>query len=127
MPSARRAIALLVLSACFIGQTALVYSDDPGPTQLDATATRGAEVWHEQNCQACHQLYGYGGFLGPDLTNFATRGDEARLGAWLAAGPGAMPAFELPPDDQAALWAWLQAIDSTGVGQAREMSWWEYR
>ena len=126
MPSSRRAVTLSVLTLCFLGQTALVYSDAPGPTQLDDPARRGAEIWHEENCQACHQIYGYGGFLGPDLTNFASRADEARLGAWLIAGPGAMPSFEMPPDEQAALWAWLEAIDSTGQGQARELSWWEY-
>ena len=29
----------------------------------------GRIVWQKNNCQSCHQLYGLGGYLGPDLTN----------------------------------------------------------
>ncbi len=116
----------MLLALCFAAQSWLVYADEPGPVVLEGEALRGAKLWQTHNCQACHAVYGYGGFLGPDLTNFAGRGDEARLGVWLMAGPGAMPAFEMPAEDHAALWAWLQAIDSTGRGQARSFDWWEY-
>ncbi|MCH7870146.1 MAG: c-type cytochrome, partial [Planctomycetes bacterium] len=36
-------------------------------------AKSGLAIWRENNCQACHQIYGYGGFLGPDLTNLMDR------------------------------------------------------
>ena len=134
--------ALLGLGASFVLQEALVLLDQPGPTQMTAKAQRGAEVWHDHNCQACHQLYGYGGFLGPDLTNFVTRQPAHRtvLEAFVVAGPGAMPTFAIPSADLDALDAFLQAMDSTGRGQAQgppgvhdptaivaSLPWWEFR
>ena len=127
-PCARtRSLVLAGLVLCFGGQSLLVYADEPGPVQLEDQALRGAEVWHEESCQSCHALYGYGGFLGPDLTNFASRGDKTRLDVWLMAGPGAMPQFDLPDEDREALWSWLEALDTSGQGQARATDWWEYR
>ncbi len=125
-----RALTLAGLTACFVGQSWLIYADAPGPVQLEGEALRGAAVWHHENCQACHQIHGYGGFLGPDLTNFARRFPDggAVLEAWLLSGPGAMPRFDhLPADDRQALWAWLEAVDRTGVGQARALDWWEFQ
>ena len=122
----RRGLTLGALTLCFLGQSWLVYADDPGPVRLEGAALDGARLWHEHDCQACHAIYGYGGFMGPDLTNFATRSDSAKLSAWLIAGPGAMPAFELEQQEREALWAWLQAVNATGVGQARALDWWEY-
>ena len=109
------------LVCAFTVQTALVYTDDTADRTppLDPLAAEGRALWHEHNCQTCHQLYGFGGFLGPDLTNAASRLHRSRLDAILTAGSGQMPAFGFDEHRIDALEAWLEAVDRTGVGQAR--------
>ncbi len=113
----------VVLVLCFFGQTALVYADQRTGVRLEEEARRGAQVFHEHNCQACHQIYGFGGFLGPDLTNAASRhgvlGLRTRLEYVLTHGPGQMPVIDMSVTDVRALEAWLGELDRTGVGQVR--------
>ena len=80
-----RKVLLSLLVAAFAVQTWLVYSDDAGyaTPPLSGPARRGQELWLRHNCQSCHQIYGYGGFLGPDLTNAAERLNRDRLEAAL--------------------------------------------
>ena len=108
---------------CFAIQTFLVYSDEPGPVGLEGDALVGAELWHAHNCQACHQLYGFGGFLGPDLTNARSRlgekGLAKRLEPLLRDGSGQMPAFGLGPTEAGQIAAFLGKMDQTGRGQLR--------
>ena len=111
---------MCALTACFLGQSALVYLDTPSEESLSGLSLEGARAWHQHNCQACHQLYGYGGFLGPDLTNLAggltPAALRSRVEAALTLGPGQMPVIDA---DSAALSAFLEAMDRTGTGQAR--------
>jgi mono/diheme cytochrome c family protein len=100
-------------------QTGLVYTDASSAPPLSGPALEGRRLWHTHNCQACHQLYGYGGFLGPDLTNAAGRLTPERVEQILTEGSGAMPAFEFEPDQREAVVAFLEAMDATGQGQAR--------
>ena len=62
-----------ILALCFVSQTYLVYADPTETRVLEGEELAGRRVWLANNCQACHQLYGFGGFLGPDLTNAASR------------------------------------------------------
>jgi nitric oxide reductase subunit C len=110
---------LSILALCFVIQTYLVYSDTTETRVLEGAELAGRRVWLEHNCQACHQLYGFGGFLGPDLTNAASRLQKPQLAAQLALGEGQMPKFDLPEDDVDALWQFLSAMNETGIGQAR--------
>ena len=110
------------LFAAFCGQTALVYLDDTaertGP--LSAKAIEGRKTWHRKNCQVCHQTYGFGGFLGPDLTNAWPRLSRARLDEVLTVGNAQMPAFHLTPAEIDGIDAYLRELDKTGVGVARQ-------
>ena len=121
MSIAARRNLLLALVAVFLGQTWMVYTDPAGRASppLSPLAARGWDLWHAHNCQSCHQLYGFGGFLGPDLTNVAPKLTPARLDAILTEGSGRMPAFHLVDDDRLALARFLEELDQTGVGQAR--------
>lgn len=112
-------MALLV--SAFVGQTALVYTDPTAEEfgELTELELAGREIWHENNCQTCHQIYGFGGFLGPDLTNAASRLNRARLDEILTKGSGQMPPFHMDADQIDAVEAFLAALDRTGVGQAR--------
>jgi nitric oxide reductase subunit C len=131
MPTRARRTLISVLVTVFFVQTWLVYSDDSGrrTAPLSARAARGQAVWQRNNCQSCHQIYGFGGFLGPDLTNVARRlaGDAedreaalvARLETALTTGSERMPAFHLGLEDRRALAAFFVELDKTGVGQIR--------
>jgi nitric oxide reductase subunit C len=114
-----KAWMLGILALCFVSQTYLVYADPTETPVLVGEELDGRRVWLANNCQACHQLYGFGGFLGPDLTNAASRLQKPQLVDRLALGEGQMPKFDLPEDDVEALWSFLSAMDKTGVGQAR--------
>ena len=109
---------MTVLVAAFAVQSALVYTDEPtGP--LSEAALRGRAIWHENACQVCHQLYGQGGFLGPDLTNAASRVDDTRLRSLLTMGSGQMPAFGFSEDQIADVRAYLEALDRPDLGRGQ--------
>jgi nitric oxide reductase subunit C len=116
-----RKILMGGLVAAFGVQTAFVYTDGTAErlSPLDAEALAGRRIFHAHNCQSCHQIYGFGGFLGPDLTNAAPRLSRERLDSILTHGAGQMPAFHLAPDEIDAVHAYLRALDRTGIGVAR--------
>ncbi|MEZ5966198.1 MAG: cytochrome c [Planctomycetota bacterium] len=116
-----RKLLVVGLLAAFVTQAAFVYGDDvaAGQAALSPTELRGRQVFLSHNCYACHQIYGFGGFLGPDLTNAAQRVPRARLEELLTHGSKQMPAFALPAADIDAVEAYLRAVDRTGVGVAR--------
>ncbi len=115
--SAKKA-ALACLVAAFGVQTTLVYTDtrqDP----LSEEALRGRSLWHDNACQVCHQVYGQGGFLGPDLTNAASRIEGSRLESLLTVGSGQMPVFDFTPEQITDMAAYLEALDRPDLGQGQ--------
>ena len=102
------AYALAVMSFFALGL--VVYRDDPGDpaafTQLSPQGRDGYRLWREQNCHTCHQLYGFGGYLGPDRDAWrrhdatALLEDGARVGELLVDQGEADSFFEdqLKPD-----------------------------
>lgn len=78
-------------------------------------ARLGQKIYQDRNCIACHQFYGLGGYMGPDLTNVISTRGEAYAGAFIASGTARMPNFNLSPDEVAALVAFLGAVDQTGT------------
>ncbi|MEM7165228.1 MAG: cytochrome c [Planctomycetota bacterium] len=117
-PLAKQAM-LVFLIACFGLQTMLVYIDASTVPPLSQEAVVGRQLWHQHNCGSCHQFYGFGGFLGPDLTNAAPRLSDERLQSLLTEGSGQMPAFQLQPAEIAALKTFLIEMDKSGQGQAQ--------
>ncbi len=109
-------VLLTVLTACFVVQSGLVYSDDVDLV-LSEEAIQGRKLFHENACQVCHQLWGQGGFLGPDLTNAGSRVDEARLSSLLTIGSGQMPALHFSEDQIRAVRAFLTEIDRPDIGR----------
>ena len=116
-PTSKKAL-LGVLSACFVFQSGLVYSDDTD-IRLSAEAIEGRRLFHEKSCQVCHQLWGQGGFLGPDLTNAGSRVDETRLSSLLTVGSGQMPAMHFTETEIAQMRAFLDEIDRPDVGRGQ--------
>jgi nitric oxide reductase subunit C len=80
------------------------------------SALRGAKIYQKYNCTACHQLYGLGGYLGPDLTNCASmdnRGPEY-IKAIVNAGVKTMPKFNFTDQELNDIVSFLKNVDSTG-------------
>jgi nitric oxide reductase subunit C len=116
-PSSKK-ILLAVLVVSFAIQTGLVYSDEVDLVLSDA-AVEGRKLFHDGACQVCHQLWGQGGFLGPDLTNAASRVDETRLASLLTVGSGQMPAFRYTDEQIQQMRAFLQEIDRPEIGRGQ--------
>lgn len=112
---------IFALVSAFAVQGGLIYTDGTAAAQqpLDEWALQGRSIYLKKNCAACHQLHGFGGFLGPDLTNAAQRVSRLRLQELLTVGSKQMPAFGLSSEEVEAVEAYLQSIDRTGIGVAR--------
>ncbi len=77
----------------------------------------GKALFQKHNCISCHQLYGLGGYLGPELTTAYTdkyRGD-AYMRAFLKNGGPRMPKFNFTEEEIDAVISYLKYIDSTAV------------
>jgi nitric oxide reductase subunit C len=117
---ARKLLMALLVSA-YVVQTGIVYLDDTADKRdaLSPLALEGRRIWHSHNCQACHQFYGFGGFLGPDLTNASHRLTRSRLDQILTKGALPMPSFWLSRQEIDAIESYLAEMDKTGIGVAR--------
>ncbi|MBK7762578.1 MAG: cytochrome c [Bacteroidetes bacterium] len=84
-------------------------------------ASNGRLVWQKYNCQSCHQLYGLGGYLGPDLTNMCAspKKNEAFMKSILESGIRQMPSFALSNKEIKSLYAFLKDVNKTGVSDPR--------
>ena len=89
------------------------------PAAPDAVA--GKLVYQKYNCQACHQMYGLGGYLGPDLTNiFSEPGkNEVYISAVLKTGNRLMPPFMGDSLELEALMRFLKSMNATGNADPR--------
>ncbi len=112
-----------VLVCVYIGLSVIAYTDHGGPPAGQSLTNRerfGLEVWRKNNCQVCHQIYGFGGFLGPDLTNAVDDGSsDEDFTKILTVGYKKMPAMDLSDEDRIAVLAFLRAVNRTGRSQPR--------
>lgn len=106
------------LCAIFIIYNIVVYTQGTSnntPT-LSEKALKGEQLYQEYNCTSCHQFYGLGGYLGPDLTNIISakyKGPDY-VKAFLNSGVKAMPKFDFTEEEQEAIVQFLTEIDQTG-------------
>lgn len=84
-------------------------------------AISGKLVWQKYNCQSCHQLYGLGGYLGPDLTHvFSAPGrSDAYLRGMITGGNRQMPRYILPEEEMTSLIQFLKETDQSGKSDPR--------
>lgn len=78
---------------------------------------KGKLLFQQYNCIACHQVYGLGGYLGPELTTAYSdknRG-ELYMKAFLKAGGQRMPNFHFNDEDINTLISYLKYVDATAV------------
>lgn len=109
---------LISLLSLFLLYNFFVYTDQSiyGSVRLTEKALQGENIWLKNNCNSCHQLYGLGGYLGPDLTNiYSTRKkDETYLKSMLTSGIKNMPRFNFNESEKEELIQFLKEIDQTG-------------
>lgn len=113
--------AFLVIS--FLSYTLFIYASLP-VTQyaISAKAINGKLVWQNKNCNACHQIYGQGGYIGPDLTNVYSLKGADYIKAFINNGTLTMPKFNLDTVEVNEIVAFLQNIDSSGSADPRTFS-----
>lgn len=98
-----------------------VFSKDSNDPITAEKIAAGRQVWQKYNCQACHQLYGLGGYLGPDLTNVYSRLYESpeALKIFFKGGLKQMPVFNMSPEEEDLLVEFLKATDKSGSADPR--------
>lgn len=118
-----RAALFGALVCAYIGLSLVAYTDYGGPSsnsRLTKSERAGLEVWRKNNCQVCHQIYGFGGFIGPDLTNVIDhRHADSDFFPILTKGYKKMPALNLSEEDCVNVIAFLHAVNRTGRSQPR--------
>lgn len=110
----------LVLCGLFLLYSVSIYSKpykiEPVEGLNQTGAAEGRLIWQKYNCQNCHQFYGLGGHLGPDLTNEYSRldGNTKALRIYLNGGIKQMPRLELSDHEKEVLIEFLKITDASG-------------
>lgn len=106
-----------LLCAAFIPYSLYVYTQGtaaPDAARVTAEIRHGQQLFQQHNCVACHQFYGLGGYMGPDLTNVISTKGTAYARAFMMAGTQRMPNFNLEETELDALVAYLEFVDESG-------------
>lgn len=59
----------------------------------DPSVKLGAALFHDRSCEACHQISGYGGLRGPNLTSVGARLSHGELAWRIQNGAQSMPPY----------------------------------
>ena len=130
MAAIHRRTILASLCSAFVLYTAYVYSGGtwlPTDHPLDRGTAKGLALFQEKNCVACHQFYGLGGYMGPDLTNVISAPDKGPdyARAFIESGSAKMPDFGLSGAQVDDLVRFLEFVDASGRYRPEdaEISW----
>ena len=105
----------VILITSFLVYTGFLYLSLPVKNYTNTSASiEGKKIWQQYNCNACHQIYGLGGYLGPDLTNVYSKRGHQYIQAFITNGTNVMPNFHLSSNEQESLIAYFKNIDSSG-------------
>lgn len=125
MPTFVKRLLFWSLVLLFIIHSAFIYTsgeeNDAAKHFLTEEAKSGKLVFQQYNCVSCHQLYGLGGYMGPDLTNVISAKGKGELyaGTFIQYGSQKMPNFHLKEGEIKALVAYLKYVDQTGISPVR--------
>ena len=111
------------LSVAFVIYSAQIYTngtENEHSPSISDDARYGQQLFQDKNCIACHQFYGLGGYMGPDLTNVISTRGEPIARALIMNGSVRMPNFHLSPEETDALVAFLKFVDQTGTYPPKE-------
>lgn len=115
MESASKRV-LFILSVYVIVTTLVFLTSGNGETyELTGKESRGQKIWRDNNCIACHSLYGVGGHLGPDLTNVSSRFGDRYITQTIKYGRGKMPGYKMSKVEIESVILFLEKFDRTGT------------
>ncbi len=110
----------LLLTVGFLCYSTILYSTGNTETHpANEMAQKGKLLWQQKNCIACHQLYGLGGHLGPDLTNVYQSRTEDYIRAFLKTGTPVMPNFHLTDQEMNAFIQFFKYTNGTGLADPK--------
>lgn len=115
-----------VLTAAYLIFSGFLYAgagfNEKSPASPD-DFVQGKKLWQKYNCQSCHQIYGLGGYLGPDLTNVYSRagGNRDVLAGMIRSGNRWMQAYRLSDEEMKYLTEFFRALDASGNADPRSM------
>lgn len=114
----RNRVIISVLVFTFVIYNYFVYSSGTENTapKLSEEAIKGQVLWQENNCWTCHQLYGLGGYLGPDLTNIISHPNKGEnyIKGFINSGVKSMPKYNFTEKEKDEIISFLKAVDATG-------------
>ena len=96
----------------------VIYTSDSAykSVRLSEKAIQGETLWLKNNCNSCHQIYGLGGYLGPDITNvYSKEGKgEQYIKTILNSGIQSMPVFSFNEEEKEQFVQFFKELDQTG-------------
>ncbi len=106
---------ILILS--FLLYSLFVYTAGTEVSEIKANqdAIEGKLIFQKYNCTSCHQIYGLGGYIGPDLTTtMSQKGkEEIYSRAIMKSGTKRMPDFKLNDTEINLLIEYFKHLDQT--------------
>lgn len=112
-----------LMTVAFIGYSFQLYIVPPAEKSEEITSeslvAEGKMLWQQKNCTSCHQFYGLGGHLGPDLTNVSSKRPPEYIEAFIKNGTDVMPNYGLNQKEVDALMAFLAEVDQSGQSDPR--------
>jgi nitric oxide reductase subunit C len=109
---------LLISFFIYTGFVYTIGTDTEHPSNpMNDAAVKGKDLFQQYNCISCHQVYGLGGYIGPDLTNAYSRSNQntAYIKAMLQNGSARMPNFQMNDDQIQSITEYLKYLDRTGT------------
>ncbi len=105
--------------AVFAVYSANVYTagtETPEPSMLSRNVKNGMALFQDNNCIACHQFYGLGGYMGPDLTNVVSAPDKGAdyARAFIENGTDRMPNYNFTTTEIDDLVHFLDFVAASG-------------
>lgn len=110
----KRVLLVGLLISYFVYTIAVYNSEYTSGSNKDVVA--GKKLFQKYNCIACHQIYGLGGYIGPDLTNVISAKDkgEQYTYAFIKTGSQRMPRLGLEEKEINNIINYLKSINKTG-------------
>ncbi len=115
----RKGYIFLFLFLSFFVYSIFVYTEGTKVDEIimSTEAVRGKLLYQNYNCTACHQIYGLGGYLGPDLTNVVSKrkNSELVMRALLKFGSQRMPNYHLNESEINDIISYLKYVDQVTI------------
>jgi nitric oxide reductase subunit C len=123
----KRLAVVFILFALYVFYTGFVYTSGTQSklafsNEQQQKITAGKRLYQQYNCQACHQIYGLGGYLGPDLTTAISDKHRGKffVKAILQSGGTRMPNFQFDSTQIDQLTTFLEYVDATAIDSKKQ-------